>query len=121
MLKRLLILTLSTSIACAGVAHAQSVGSTPNGTATTKPGTTMTMTMPAMPAMPGMPTITASSNGASESITAGELCAIGVGVVVGVVLFQGAVWHGMTIMGAMMGGWAGDYLYNSRAAVKTAS
>jgi hypothetical protein len=118
MLKKLLALILFASIGFAGAAHAQSTATTPaapNGTATTKPGGTMAM--PAMPGMPGM----AASGGSGESITAGELCSIGVGVVVGVVLFQGAVWHGMTIMGALMGGWAGDYLYNAHAPAKTAS
>jgi len=114
MLKRLLVLILSASIACAGVAHAQSATpSAPNGTSTTRSGGTM-----AMPGMPGMPVSNTSSN---DAITAGELAAIGVGVVVGVVLFQGAVWHGMTIMGAMMGGYVGDYFYNAHNAAKTAS
>jgi hypothetical protein len=54
-------------------------------------------------------------------MTAGEIAAIGVGAVAGVVLFQGAMWHGMVIVGAALGGYVGDYLYGMHTADKTAS
>jgi len=107
MLKRLLGLIMFASIACVGVAHAQ-------GTATTKPAAPI-----AMPAMPAMPTVTVSDSG--QSMTGEQLAAIGVGAVVGVVLFQGAMWHGMVIVGAAIGGYVGDYLYTSHTSTKTAS
>ncbi len=109
-MKRMLGLILFAFISTAGVAHAQSAAA-PNGTATTKPA------MP-MPMMPGM---TDRVSGESSSMTAGELATIGVGAVAGVVLFQGAMWHGMVIVGAVIGGYVGDYVYNWHNSGKTAS
>ena len=109
MLKRLLGLILATSLACAGVAQAQSPA--PSGTATTKPSTTMSMPMMGDVAVPNRPS--------DATLTASELAAIGVGVVAGALVFQGAMWHGMTIVGAALGGWVGDYLYNMHASAKT--
>ena len=116
MLKRLLGLVLFALIACAGVAHAQSTTApaAPNGTATTKPPVPMS-SMSSM--MPGM----ASGSGESVTMTAGQIAAIGVGAVAGVVLFQGAMWHGMVIVGAVVGGYVGDYLYGMHTAGKSAS
>lgn len=113
MLKRLLGLTLFALIACAGVAHAQSATSpaAPSGTATTKPPIPMASMMPGM----------GSKSGDSVTMTAGQIAAIGVGAVAGVVLFQGAMWHGMVIVGAVVGGYVGDYLYGMHTAAKSAS
>jgi hypothetical protein len=111
MLKRLLGLVLSAFIACAGVAHAQSATS-PSGTATTKPAAPMPM-----PMMSGM----MPNSNSTDGITAGQVAAVGVGVVAGVVLFQGAMWHGMVVMGAVIGGYVGDYLYNLHEEKKAAS
>ena len=66
------------------------------------------MPMPMPMPMPGM---AGEAQDSSRALTAGELAAIGAGVVVGAVLFQGAMWHGMTIMGAALGGWVGDHIY----------
>lgn len=111
MLKRLLGLILFASIACAGIAHAQTTTVAPNGTATTKPPVTMSSMMPAM----------GSGSGETVTMTAGQIAAIGVGAVAGVVLFQGAMWHGMVIMGAVVGGYVGDYLYGLHTGAKSAS
>jgi hypothetical protein len=101
MLKRLLGLILFASLACAGVAHAQSA----------------TAPKPPIP----MPSASAPSANSTVTMTAGEIAAIGVGAVAGVVLFQGAMWHGMVVVGAVVGGYVGDYLYGMHAADKTAS
>jgi len=103
MLKRLLGLVLTIAIAFGGVAHAQSANApSTGGTQTTRPA------MPPMPMMGMM----GSDRNPNSPVTAGELASIGVGVVVGAVVFQGAMWHGMTIVGAALGGWAADYIYN---------
>lgn len=113
MLKRLLGVILAASLACAGVAQAQSPAA-PSGTATTKPSTST----PSM-SMPMMGDMSVPNRPAGATLTAGEVAAIGVGVVAGVLVFQGAMWHGMVIVGAALGGWAGDYLYNMHAEAKT--
>ena len=122
MLKQIPGLVLSASIAFAGVAQAQTVtplvpaaptAPTIGGTPTTRPS----MPMPSM-AMPMMPGPMAERVGTS-SMTTGEIVTIGVGVVAGVVLFQSAMWHGMTIVGAVVGGYVGEYLYNTHTAPKT--
>ncbi|HTC12305.1 MAG TPA: hypothetical protein VK726_26385 [Acetobacteraceae bacterium] len=113
MLKRLLGLTLAVSLTCAGVAQAQSPAA-PSGTATTKPSTTT----PSM-TVPMMGDVSVPNRPAGEALTASEVAAIGVGVVAGVLVFQGAMWHGMVIVGAALGGWAGDYIYNMHVAAKT--
>lgn len=110
MLKRLLGLILAASVACAGVAQAQAPAA-PSGTATTKPSSSMSMPMMGDMAVPNRPE--------GEPLTASEVAAIGVGVVAGVLVFQGAMWHGMVIVGAALGGWAGDYLYNMHTAAKS--
>jgi hypothetical protein len=111
MLKRLLGFVLAASLACAGVAQAQGPAA-PSGTATTKPST------PSM-SMPMMGDMSVPNRPADAALTASEVAAIGVGVVAGVLVFQGAMWHGMVIVGAALGGWAGDYLYNMHATAKT--
>lgn len=114
MLKRLLGLIFCASLAFAGMANAQSATTAaPSGTATTKPAAPMPM-----PMMSGM---MPKGSDSSDGITAGQVAAVGVGVVAGVVLFQGAMWHGMVIMGALVGGYVGDYLYNLHTDKKTAS
>ena len=94
MLKRLLGLILLASIACAGTAHAQSLTAPaiPGGIAATKPGGAVERW--------------------SETVTIGELTAIGVGIVAGVVVFEAVAWDGLGIVGAVVGGWAGDYYYH---------
>jgi uncharacterized protein YcfJ len=110
-------LALSASLAFAGVAQAQNVTPTTpaapsaTGTPTTRPS----MPMPPMPMMSAM----ADKPVANSSFTTGELLTIGAGVVVGAVLFQGVMWHGMTIMGAALGGWVGDHVYTSHVADRT--
>ncbi len=112
MSKYLLGLTLFASIACANVAHAQ--------------GTPVPLPIPAPSASAPSPGAAARQGVAateqwSASLTVGELAAIGVGVVAGVVLFDGIVWDGFSIVGAVLGGWAGDYIYKTHAASKGAS
>jgi hypothetical protein len=111
MLKRLLGLVLFALIACAGVAQAQTTTVAPNGTVTTKPPVPMSSMMPSMAPAPSE----------TVTMTAGQIAAIGVGAVAGVVLFQGAMWHGMVIVGAVVGGYVGDYLYGMHASGKSAS
>ena len=93
MLKRLLGLFLLASIACVGVAHVQSPNAPalPGGIAATKPG--------------------AAIEHWSQTVTVGELASIGVGIVAGIVVFDGVSWDGLSIVGAVIGGWAGDYFY----------
>jgi hypothetical protein len=104
MLKRLSGLTLFASITCVGLAQAQSVTTPaipsvstpaiPSVTITTKPGNTL-----------------ANAERTLADLPVGEIASIGVGAVVGMVLFDEAVWDGFVIVGAALGGWAGDYLY----------
>jgi uncharacterized protein YcfJ len=109
MRKLLPSLVLSAAIAFTGVAHAQPA---PTGTPTTRPSITVPLPSVSLPSStPAAVTVTDQS-GNMSSMSAGELCTIGVGVVVGAVLFQGVMWHGMTIMGAALGGWVGNYIYN---------
>ena len=102
MLKLLPGLVVSASLAVAGTAYAQNTGSSAAGTPTTR--APMTMTMPAGPA---------GTEASSSVVTTSELAAIGAGAVVGAVIFQGAMWHGMTIVGAAIGGWLGDHIYST--------
>lgn len=124
MMKLLPVLALVAGVACAGMAHAQGANpaapATPGpaapgtapGTATTRPSAMAPMPGMAPMPMPGMGAGRAMMDrAASSSITLGEVAVIGVGAVAGVMLFQGAMWHGMTVMGAAVGGYGGFYLY----------
>jgi hypothetical protein len=107
-------LALSACLAFAGVAQAQNAtpaAPSATGTPTTRPS----VPLPPMPMMSGM----ADKPVMNSTFTTGELLTIGAGVVVGAVLFQGVMWHGMTIMGAALGGWVGDHIYTSHVADKT--
>jgi hypothetical protein len=121
MLKRLLGLTLLASIACTGLAQAQSV-TTPAVPSITTPGITTpaipSVTITAKPAssIPGATTLRSLAD-----MPIGELASIGVGAVVGVILFDEAVWDGFMIVGAALGGWAGDYLYRTNYGTKPAA
>ena len=103
MLQHLLGLTLFASIACAGVAQAQSITTpaVPGVTITTKPGT------------PALPPSAGSIERTLGQMPVGEFAAIGVGAVIGVVLFDEAAWDGLVIVGAALGGWAGDFIYRA--------
>ena len=101
MLKHLLSLTLIAFLACAGVAHAQ--------------GTVIPAPTPPNPAAAVKQGIAATERW-TDSLTAGEVVAIGVGVVVGVTVFEGMAWDGLVIVGAVVGGWAGDYFYKLHTA-----
>src|ERR1700709_2845649 len=108
MRKLLPSLVLSAAIAFTGVAHAQTA---PTGTPTTRPSITVPLPSVSLPSSTAPVTVTDQAGNVS-SMSAGDLATIDVGVVVGAVLFQGAMWHGMTIMGAALGGWVGNYIYN---------
>jgi hypothetical protein len=112
MSQRLLGLTLLASIACTGVAHAQ-------GTAAPMPVPVPSASAPS-PGAAAKQTLAATEQWGA-SLSAGELAAIGVGVVAGVVLFDGVVLDGFSIVGAVLGGWAGDYIYKTHVASKGAS
>jgi hypothetical protein len=103
MLKNLLGFTLIASIACAGVAQAQSITTPPlpSVTITTKPGT------------PALPPTAGTIEHTLGQMPIGEFAAIGVGAVVGIVLFDEAAWNGLVVVGAALGGWAGDFLYRA--------
>lgn len=81
-------LALLTSVAAAGVVQAQTAGNAP----------AMTMTTPAVPST-------------TFTMTGGEIATVGVGAVAGAVLFHATMIHGLTLVGAVLGGWLGDMYY----------
>lgn len=93
-------LALLASVASTGIAQAQ--------TPTPAPMPGMTMTMPAMPA-------------SSFSMTGTEIVTVGVGAVAGAVLFHATMIHGMTLVGAVVGGWLGEMYYGHHVAPKPAT
>ena len=49
------------------------------------------------------------------TISAGEVAAVGVGVLVGASLAHATIGHGLMLAGAAVGGWVGDWWYNAPA------
>jgi hypothetical protein len=45
-----------------------------------------------------------------------QVAAIGAGAVVGATLFGVAIGHGVVVVGALLGGWAGDWYYGTHMA-----
>ena len=95
---QILALALLASVASTGIAQAQTPPAMPG----------MTMTTPAVPAT-------------SFSMTGNEIITVGVGAVAGAVLFHATMIHGMTLVGAVVGGWLGEMYYGHHVAPKPAT
>lgn len=96
--KRLMapLLVLSLMVSVTGLARAQTPLATP------APSTTET------PA----PAAAADS---SRLFSVNEIVAIGAGAVVGGMLVQATMVHGLALFGAAAGGWLGDWMYNQHS------
>jgi hypothetical protein len=106
LMKNLSAFALSALLLSTGVGYAQST--------TPAPDAPMTMPMPPPPAATPKPAVVAVTHGGETyRISAGELAAIGVGAVVGVTLVHAVVGHCVMLVGAAVGGWVGDWWYNT--------
>ncbi len=97
MKNHILAFALLASVASTGLAQAQ--------TPTPAPMPGMTMTMPTT----------------SFSMTGKEIATVGVGAVAGAVLFHATMIHGLTLVGAVVGGWLGEMYYGHHMAMKPAT
>lgn len=108
MRKQILAMGLLASVVVASAAQAQTPAPTQRAAPPAGGEPSMTMTTPAVPA-------------ASYTITYGELATVGVGAVAGATLFHATMLHGLTIVGAVVGGWLGDMYYGHYIAPKPAN
>ena len=94
-----LLLVLSVTVSAAGLARAQ----TPAGSATPAP-------------TDSLPAPAAAADSSPRLFSVNEIVAIGAGAIVGGMLFQATMVHGLALVGAAAGGWLGDWMYNQHPA-----
>ncbi len=66
-----------------------------------------------MAAKKPMGMVTAEMSGEGYKVPLGELAAIGAGVVVGAAFAHAVAGHGLMMIGAVAGGWIGDWWYGT--------
>ena len=97
---------LAAALVAGGLAQAPSAQAQSTADASTSPAP---ITIP----VPGAPKIVMQPDG---MITLREVAVIGTGVIVGAALFHAVIGHGFMVVGAVVGGWLGDWYYGTHEA-----